>query len=1053
MQVDMSPSGGRFSDPQQVSHGLNLTLDLADPSRMPILLAEIAALADKTRLALDELHFVHFARVLPVRGNASLLVITEFDGPLEPYSMDFVIAIGDIFDAILSFVKGAPPLPVRNHPVEFWRFIQLNNRVVVIPSALQWDDYPVYSAYPNRTVIDIVGPRKSLPPPVAQPGAASVDLSDVQGNILRGFHADMARHYALTIESAEAARQFLTGLVTDDGTDGPRVSSAEEWDASNRPHYFVNIGVTAAGLRALGVADSTVQAFPDAFRQGPAEPSRAAANGDIGLSGPEHWELGGPGQPAHLLVSLYGDNDCAVEFERRARQLQAIWAAGGLQILIRHDANAMPGDKVHFGYRDGIAQPRIAGVHPDTGPDMQPRCSAGEFLLGSEYRDIYGGLSLGNLPANLCQNAAFAAVRVLEQDVGAFEQLLDRASAEHQVAPELIAAKLMGRWRDGTPLAEFAALSPNALPTSKRTQDNRFDFAPSQEHPGIKNDHDGLRCPVGAHVRRMNPRSALVAGVPHTRRIIRRGMPYGPAWDDGVGPPVGRGLYGFFICGDLERQFEFLMQVWANGDTATSGVRGTKDPFVGAQPDAGGEFRISGCGENGEITLKIPRLVTTRGSLYVMLPSLSGLRFLAAQTGGIESRANVYVPKMSAKQWIQARERGGEPEDFDPDRFDPKDPAFLSHPYPYYSLFRDRAPVALVRHNDYASYWVFSHDLVTTVCDQKDLFLKRPKGEPGDRGLFFMDPPRHGQVLGILDPLFANAIADITTNALALASDAIDEIRAQGFTFDLISTYANRASRNVFMTMFGIPPAEWNHVGALIDTVLNNVSQLLPPAKRTPAGLASTALLGYFWSKEQKCPAHPSTPELLCRMQVDGQSQGMKSDEVTQTALHFALGGYLSTEFLIGTGVYNLLSTPGAMATYRAASPLERAATIEEMKRFDAPFQMADRFAAENTRLGNCDIPAGSMVTVVYGSANRDVSVFGLDADQFIPGRRIAVGQNYVFGHGIHYCIGAPMVAAVAPAVFDTLVDAMPNLALTGSMPKRVFDPYYRAFSRLDLNY
>jgi cytochrome P450 len=188
-------------------------------------------------------------------------------------------------------------------------------------------------------------------------------------------------------------------------------------------------------------------------------------------------------------------------------------------------------------------------------------------------------------------------------------------------------------------------------------------------------------------------------------------------------------------------------------------------------------------------------------------------------------------------------------------------------------------------------------------------------------------------------------------------------------------------------------------------------------------------------------------------MQLDGQQQGMRPTEVRETALHFALGGYLSTQFLIGTGVYNLLSTPEAMSRYRAAGPVERCAAIEEMKRFDAPFQLADRYAAIPTRLGPCDIPAGARVTVVFGSANRDERIFGADAHQFRIDRAIDPRQNYVFGHGIHTCIGAPMVAAVAPVVFATLIEAMPDLALTGSMPQRVFDPYYRAFASLDLHF
>jgi len=225
MPVSATPSGSGFAGDTQVSHGLNLVLDLISPSQMPILLAQIAVVAEQTRAALDELHFVHFARFLPARGNTSLQVITEFDGPLEPYVMDFVIAIGDIFDVILGFVKDAQDLrPVREHPNEFWKFIQLNNRVVVVPNDLQWDDYPVYSAYPNRTVIDIVGPRRGPAPPARQPGAATLDLADVQGNILRGYRADLARHYAVAIRDANAARQLLASLADGDGTDGPRVT-------------------------------------------------------------------------------------------------------------------------------------------------------------------------------------------------------------------------------------------------------------------------------------------------------------------------------------------------------------------------------------------------------------------------------------------------------------------------------------------------------------------------------------------------------------------------------------------------------------------------------------------------------------------------------------------------------------------------------------------------------------------------------------------------------------------------------------------------------------
>ena len=165
MQVDPADTTGQRAPAPQVSHGLNLTLELNDPRQMPQLLAQLQLRSADTRAALDGLNFVHFARFLPTRGNAALLVITEFDGPLQAYVMDFVIAIGDVFTLILSYVKGAEGVgSVKENPRAFWEFIKANNAVVVLPGAMQWDDYPLYSAYEQRTVLDIVGPRTTLPP-------------------------------------------------------------------------------------------------------------------------------------------------------------------------------------------------------------------------------------------------------------------------------------------------------------------------------------------------------------------------------------------------------------------------------------------------------------------------------------------------------------------------------------------------------------------------------------------------------------------------------------------------------------------------------------------------------------------------------------------------------------------------------------------------------------------------------------------------------------------------------------------------------------------------
>ncbi len=136
---------------QQVQNALNLYLPMKNPTQMPALLAMLHAARDTTYATLQSLHYVHFARFLPMPDGSALWVITEYDGGLENYVMDFVAVLGDAFNTILQFVRGAPPLPVQRHPREFVTFVSGHN----IPA-------PVWSAYPSATVIDILRTARSL---------------------------------------------------------------------------------------------------------------------------------------------------------------------------------------------------------------------------------------------------------------------------------------------------------------------------------------------------------------------------------------------------------------------------------------------------------------------------------------------------------------------------------------------------------------------------------------------------------------------------------------------------------------------------------------------------------------------------------------------------------------------------------------------------------------------------------------------------------------------------------------------------------------------------
>jgi deferrochelatase/peroxidase EfeB len=465
----------------------------------------------------------------------------------------------------------------------------------------------------------------------------AVDLADIQGNLLRGYRSANARHFALGVEDAAGARAFIAGLVSGDEDSSPQLTTAQEWDS--KPAYCLNLGVTWPGLQMLGVPPAVLGDFPTAFREGAAqratEPdpdfARSVGLGDIGDSEPSNWILGGAGTPTvHLMLSLYTDEHRERRLDDVSARLRALFAANKLTEISAHEANALPNGTVHFGYRDGIAQPRIVGAPRDR-PDKQPESATGDFLLGCDYTNLYGGNYLGNLPPALGDNASYAAFRILRQDVAGFERLLQSWGERWQLDPELIAAKLVGRWRNGVPLT----LSPDAAQADPPITDaelNDFDYAPGPGHRTFYDDVEGTRCPVGAHIRRTNPRGSLVMGQPYSRRLVRRGMSYGPPFDP-ANPDDGaeRGLIGLFMGGDLELQYEFILRVWANDDFATRGLRGTRDPILGAQPGEGGQFVVRTDDSRDPIVMTgLPRLVQTRGSVYCLVPGIGGLRFLAA---------------------------------------------------------------------------------------------------------------------------------------------------------------------------------------------------------------------------------------------------------------------------------------------------------------------------------------------------------------------------------------------------------------------------------------
>ncbi len=435
-----------------------------------------------------------------------------------------------------------------------------------------------------------------------------LELDDIQHFLLTRPPASAARYGFVTFRDARQGRRWLAGLVDKVG----RGSSAA---LTERPDSrWVTIAFTVNGLRALGVDEPSLATFPEEFRQGMV--ARAEVLGDTGANHPDRWVDGLARPDLHAIIILFARD--VVERERCVAEHEK-YASGfdGVELVSTLDLEATPPfdhSHDHFGYRDRLSQPAIEGTGevptPGSGAPLKP----GEFFLG--YPDEDGLIPPLPKPEILSRNGSFLAYRRLEEHVGRFREFLQQ-NGDTPEKQELIAAKLMGRWRSGAPLVLAPQKDDPALGADPG-RNNDFSYA--------KTDPHGYAVPLGAHVRRMNPRDTAVNM--NRRRMIRRGGTYGPplaegAQDDGV----ERGIAAFIGCASLVRQFEFAQNVWVN-DRNFHELGNERDPLIGTH-DGTFEYKIPTRPIRKKIT-GLPAFTTLRGGAYFFLPGIRALQFLAA---------------------------------------------------------------------------------------------------------------------------------------------------------------------------------------------------------------------------------------------------------------------------------------------------------------------------------------------------------------------------------------------------------------------------------------
>lgn len=639
---------------------------------------------------LSSIGTIHFARWVCIPGTDRLAFFSNYGGSWESYLEDFITKASKGLTGVWSNTEGFPPTRfLFFHGARDGDRFKRWARTQQVPTGF-W-----YSAYPHLSTTHI---RKNA---LIRQGLCSARLSEARDWISlfssteRQPWTRLNRLQRLLLPDAVPEEMLEQGEIQSI-VFGPMgrlshgrmlafhippdtdVAGRREWlgrivaklsfgDAP--PAHSAMIALFGPdGLRRLGLDEAggndPLESFPLAFRQGMSSPYRSRVLDDGGPNDPGEWLWGAQGNPVDAVVNCYAESPQVLD--GMVAMLEAASRDTGIPIVHRLDltvigarADAADGckRKVHdqFGFADGISQPVIRGTGREACVPVHSMhlVNAGEFLFG--YRDEHGfyppsptvpgradplgilraigtdgSITAGKAPLHdFGRNGSFMVVRQLWQHVERFEDYCRHAAGDvsdltgKPVTPDWVAARIVGRWKDGSSLIQ------NPEKPAGRSPDNDFTFGAE--------DPQGLRCPLGAHVRRSNPRASLNTDldtqirITRRHRILRVGRTYSAAAADAG---TEKGLLFMCVNASIERQYEFIQQTWMAAGNF-HGLRGEKDPLIGNQmvDEAGdpvGRFAIPTW--EGAIALSaMPSFVTTRGGGYFFLPSRSALRYMLSR--------------------------------------------------------------------------------------------------------------------------------------------------------------------------------------------------------------------------------------------------------------------------------------------------------------------------------------------------------------------------------------------------------------------------------------
>ena len=778
--------------------------------------------------------------------------------------------------------------------------------------------------------------------------------------------------------------------------------------------------------------------------------ARARFLGDSGASAPEHWEIGAPGQRIDALLLLFCDTEA--DREARVEKLEAAMNEQGVRIVGGGRSDPPPSASPSISASaTGSPQTAFEGGPKENASPQSP-VSAGEFVLGQV--DEYG---MSPLPPSVAPeddgggtleeregrrlfglNGTYLVFRKLSQDVAGFWSFVEAQAAalrgvDGAQTAEGLAAKMVGRWQNGDPLASGMPRT-DATP-QKGNPSNDFGYAAK--------DEGGLGCPVAAHVRRANPRDSLPPDATRSlktvarHRILRRGRSFGKPVDatarsteDGV----DRGLYFIALSADLRRQFEFVQQTWL-GNPNFGGLQNDGDPLLGSRdprkddddslvPAADFSFaarpyrhRLSG----------LPRFVQNRGGGYFFVPGMRALRYLAGaastapQPAPPVATAAAQVHSLFAAALAKGRvldpglENMG---DLIVEHFQEwaSEPARLS---PLFRFLRKNDPifvapgVALITHYDDVRE-VFANDAAFSVSE---VYAEPMHATTGDFFLGMENGPTYQREGGIArsavrpeDPAIIRSLVARQTR------DILDAARAKG-AIDLVAEVTRPVAARTVRDFFGVAGPDEPTLMRWMRTIFWEI--FLDPGKlpivRDAAKKSSDEMRAYLTAlirERRSAPRDDYLSRLIAR--ADAASPRLDDDGIRRNIGGIVVGAVDTTSKAAALAIAYLLDHPIEHARARRAAQEGNDALVYryvlEALRFSPQTPLVLRHARDAVLVAGGtarakEIPRGSRVVLGTLSACFDDQRVA-DPDRFRVDRASPDPEMFHFGFGLHRCFG-----------------------------------------------